>query len=358
MLTRRMTLGALATPAVWRQLNAQGLRPTSFSLSWLADGYSGYAYVAKARGYWRERGLDVSITRGHGSVTAAQALAAGHFEFGLSNATVVLLLAAKGLYLRALSMISYETSMGVAFAADAPIHSPADLIGKKVGQAVSSSDAAFFKPWLEQNKVDADGVQILAMDPQVRDKALLSGTVDAVTGFASSYLAALLAAGKPVRQLLYSHTGMPIYGDATLLTQEVMAAKEPSLCQAVADGLMAGVRACLLEPDAALAEFTSQIPELKLTANGTEFARLGMAVQRFNVLAGEIARTAGLGVTDTVKLADTTALVLRYQAEPGTAMPDISRIFPNTHAGAIKLSAAEWAKAEANTAFLNQAMGA
>ena len=355
--TRRALLAAsLALPAAPRLLNAQGLRRVSMTLSWLADGYSAYVYAALP--YWRERGLDVTVSRGHGSVTAAQAIASGQFQFGLSNATVAMQLAAKDLWLRALAMVSYETSMGVAVLADSPIRAPADLVGKRVALAVTSSDAAFFKPFCLLNNVPYDQVQVLTMDPQVRDRALGTGQVDAIGGFASSFVAAFGAQGRPIRLLLYSRYGLPIYGDATLFTTPATAEAESDLCAAMADGLMQGLKATLLRPAEGQAAFLAANPAMGLTDTGPEFVRLGMAVQRYNVMAVPDAKNHGLGWTDTARLAQTAELVLRYQADPGTKVPDMARIFTNAHAGRITLSDAEWATAEANTAFIKPFLGA
>ena len=46
-------------------------------LAWLPEGSYAYAFVARAKGFWRSRGLDVEIARGFGSFTSAQAVAAG-----------------------------------------------------------------------------------------------------------------------------------------------------------------------------------------------------------------------------------------------------------------------------------------
>lgn len=351
---RQVLAGAAALAAA--PARAQGLRKISFTLSWLADGYSAYAYAAVP--FWRARGLDVTVNHGHGSVTAAQAIAAGQFQFGLSNATVVMQLAAKNLWLRALAMISYETSMGVAVPAESSIKVPTDLEGKRVAVAVTSSDAAFFKPFCLLNRVDYDRVHVLDMDAQVRDRALSTGQVDAISGFASSFLATFLSQGRKLRLMLYSRYGLPLYGDATLLTTEETGAREPGLCQAMADGLMEGLKQSLLQPDKAEDAFLQANPLVNLTANGSDFIRLGMAVERYNAMASNDPLVHGMGWMDQGQLAKTAELVVKYLTAEGTKPPDVARIFDNTHAGHIRISDAEWQIAEANTAFIRPSLGA
>lgn len=350
---RSLLAGAAALAAA--PARSQGLRKVNFTLSWLADGYSAYAFAAVP--FWRARGLDVTVNLGHGSVTAAQALANGKFDFGLSNATVVMQLATKDLWLRALSMISYETSMGVAVPAESPIGKPTDLEGKKVALTVTSSDAAFFKPFCELNHVDYSRINVLDMDAQVRDRALSTGQVDAISGFASSFLAAFLAQNRKLRIMMYSHYGLPIYGDATLLTTEATAEKEPELCQAMADGLMEGLKQSLLQPDVAQATFMNANPLTKLTANGNDYIRYGMAIERSNAMASDDPLKHGMGYMDAARLQQSTEMVVRYMTPQGTKVPDSSRIFRNDHSGHIKISDAEWKQAQANTAFIKPYLG-
>ncbi|MGH6743196.1 MAG: ABC transporter substrate-binding protein, partial [Bradyrhizobium sp.] len=126
--------GGLATPALLRVTNAQGLQKLKFTLPWLPEGSYAYAFVAKAGWHWRSRGFDVDISRGHGALAAAQSIAQGQYDLGLATAPGLVLLSNKGVDLRSLAIVDYEPTMGVCVLADSPIKSPKDLEGKRVGQ--------------------------------------------------------------------------------------------------------------------------------------------------------------------------------------------------------------------------------
>lgn len=356
-LTRRSALkaaalGMLGAPAILRSARADGLEKIKFTLSWLPEGFYAYAFVAKAKGYWSARGLDVDIARGYGSLPAAQAIAQGQFDFGVSNASAVVQLATKGVDLRGLAVMDYEPSMGVAVLEESPIRAPKDLEGKQVAQTLSSSDAAFFQPFCNMNGVDFSKVKLLNMDARVRNQALAEGRVDAITGFASSMLAAIGSTGKGVRFMLYSDYGLFLYGDIALLVPPKTLDARPELCQAVADGLLEGLKFTLTHPDEAQALFLDAVPELKLTATGPEFARLGIGVQRFNVLAVPDAKLHGLGWSDPAKLDQMADFVMKYQADLGSQKPDMAARFPDRFAGRIKLSDDEWKQAEVDTRWV------
>src|SRR5476651_2793978 len=63
--------------------NGQTQRKVTLTNPWLADGSCMYTFVAKNKGYYQKRGLDVEISRGFGSVAAAQAVGSGKFDFGV-----------------------------------------------------------------------------------------------------------------------------------------------------------------------------------------------------------------------------------------------------------------------------------
>jgi ABC-type nitrate/sulfonate/bicarbonate transport system substrate-binding protein len=348
----------LATPALLRLTNAQGLQRLRFTLPWLPEGSYAYAYVAKAGGHWRQRGYDVELSRGYGALAAAQAIAQGQFDLGMGSAPGLVLLSNKNVDLRSIAILDYEPTMGVCVLASSQIKSPKDLEGKRVGQTLASTDAPFFAPFCEKNGVDISKVQLLNMDARVRNQALVEGRVDAITGLASSMLGAIGASGKEVRFMLYSEFGLVLYGNVVMAVTPKLLEQNPEMCRAVTEGLLAGLKYSLTNPAESQEMFLNAVPELKMTSTAQEFARLGMGVQRFSVLAGGAdVKTQGLGFANHGKLDAMTDFVLRYQAEPGSKKPNLETIFTNRFIGSIKLSESEWATADKETKWVGPKLG-
>src|SRR3978361_2300006 len=83
MPSRRAILAATALGAPFllsTRLRAAPTRKVRLTLPWVAEDSNAYAFVAKANGYWSDAGLDVEISRGYGSVAAAQAGGSGRCE--------------------------------------------------------------------------------------------------------------------------------------------------------------------------------------------------------------------------------------------------------------------------------------
>ena len=207
MPSRRAILGATALSAPFllsRRLRAAPNRKVRLTLPWVAEGSNAYAFVAKANGYWAEAGPDVEISRGYGSVAAAQAVGAGQFDFGLAAASAGIQQAAKGLPTVSIACCGYDATMTIAVQADSPVRVPKDLTGKSLGGTVNSGEYPFLPAFAKASGLDLATVKLVQVDPNVRQRLLMEGQVDAICGFAISIAPVFVANNKPLRFMLYS----------------------------------------------------------------------------------------------------------------------------------------------------------
>ena len=149
--------GALALPQIAR---AQGTTNIKFTLPWLAQGATAYAYIAREMGAFQRRGIVAEVSRGFGSVAAAQTIAQGQFEFGIVGAGPLILSAARGLPLVGLGTVNYDMTMGVAGARRQPDHRPAQLAGKRIGAVPTSAEFPFWPAYARRVGVDPASVTI------------------------------------------------------------------------------------------------------------------------------------------------------------------------------------------------------
>jgi NitT/TauT family transport system substrate-binding protein len=349
MPSRRAILSATALSAPFvlsRRLRAASSRKVRLTLPWVAEGSNAYAFVAEANGYWADAGLDVEITRGYGSVAAAQAVGAGQFDFGLAAASAGIQQAAKGLPTVSIACCGYDATMTLAVLTDSPVRVPKDLAGKSLGGTVNSGEYPFLPAFAKAAGLDLETVKLVQVDPNVRQRLLMEGQVDAICGFATSIAPVFVANNKAVRFMLYSSAGLNFYNNALLTRPEVLKA-DPKLCAAMADGIMKAARLCLLQPQDAVALFLKQVPEAALAANGAKQILTGLGI--FNMtMIGKLAKQNGIGMSGSEDYAAMTDLVMKYLGAPGDKPPDPATLFTNEFVGGVTLTPDEWAKAEAN----------
>jgi NitT/TauT family transport system substrate-binding protein len=352
---RKLLLSALAAPAILSgPANTQERRKVTFTLPWLAEGSNAFVFVAKAKGYWDELGLDVVVTRGYGSVAAAQAVGAGQFQFGVAAASAGIQQAAKGLPVVAIGCAGYDGTMGICVLRDSPVKSPKDLAGKKLGGTVGSGEFPFLPLFFQRAGLDISAIQVNQVDPNVRQRLLASGQVDAISGFAISFVPPLTAQKIETRSMLFSQYGMTLYNN-TLMTTLATLRNEPKLCADITTGLMQAIKFTMLNPDEAVALFLKQVPETALTPSGAAQTRLGIGI--FNVAMLHEPLKHCVGYTSPEDYEVMTDLVMKYVASPGDTPPRQSDLFSNDLVGKLQLSPQEWDAAEAKADLFRKYLG-
>ncbi|HZF77236.1 MAG TPA: ABC transporter substrate-binding protein [Acetobacteraceae bacterium] len=333
LATAALAATQLARPAV---AQTQTLR---FTLPFVAQGATAFAFVARERGFFRARGLEAEIALGAGSPPAAQAIAAGQFDMGLVSAAALIQQAARGLSLTAVATCMYDATMAIAVPANSPIRTAKDLEGKRVGANPRGLDFAFWPAYARLAGVDTGRVTIQQLDPAVLERTLSQGQVDAVTCVAASSLPTFQSLNFPVRFLMWKDAGLQFYHN-TVVTRPEVVANRAGLVEAATDALLEGLAFTLRDPEAALAAFVRQRPEIGISDAARNSARLGQGLMAVTVAMPEAVEN-GLGHTDMAKANRMIDTVMQYSVEGGTR-PAVEALYSNRFAGRIRLTSAEW----------------
>ena len=233
------------------------------------------------------------IAKGTGSVAAAQAIGNGQFQFGLSAATAGLQQAALGLPLVQIACCSYDAFMAVVTMSDGGVSTPKDIEGKKIACTTKSGEFPFLPALAGNAGVDLGKVEILQVDPNVRQRLLIEKQVSAISAFAPSVVPGFIANGFAPKIILFSKFNLPLFGNA-LFTQQALLEKEPELCRAIAEGLNEATKFVLLKPEEALDIFFKANPEMELAKGAREQNRLALDFYRYSVVH-DAAKKEGIG---------------------------------------------------------------
>lgn len=123
------------------------LRHVRFVTDWRAQAEHGGFYQAIAKGYYRQRGLEVEIIQGGPAINVPQLLAAGEVEFGMgSNSFIPLNMVAEGIPVRAVAAIFQKDPQVLICHPRDDINAIADMAGKPV--MVSDATIGAFWIWL------------------------------------------------------------------------------------------------------------------------------------------------------------------------------------------------------------------
>ena len=348
-VTRRRFLGGAAGAGAMALLGRPGpvigqpLRKIKYTNPWLPIGTFVFSYVARAKGFWRRRGLDVEVARGYGSVAAAQAIGQGQFDFGCADSSVITMQQAKGLPLVMLGQLEYLATQGIGILSDSPIRKPKDLEGKTLGGTPSSGEFPFLGAYASAAGFDLGKVKVVHIDAQVRDRSLVDKRVDAISAYASAMIPPLKSRGVDTRFMLFSNAGMKMYSLA-FATQRQRLKDDPGVVEAFIDGAHEAVVWTINHPEEALEVFLGELKELGMTSSGREFTQIGLGIHTYCSLGDEV-KKHGFGWMDPKVMEAQTDLVMEHIVKGDGKRPAPEESYTNKFTGRYKFSEAEWAKA-------------
>ena len=99
-------------------------------LAWVVGGLHAGFFVAKEKGFYASKGLDVAINRGFGSGDTAKVVATGTAHFGEVNVPTAIISRGKELPLTVIGVIIGKAPESILSFADKGIRKPKDVEGK------------------------------------------------------------------------------------------------------------------------------------------------------------------------------------------------------------------------------------
>lgn len=163
-------------------VNAQ----TKIQAGYTASGESGTSYVAVEEGFFKKRGLDVTLALIGVNSTIPQAMYADSLQLGILTPSVFLQAVDGGLDLVVIAGSSITTpeamkNFGVVARTNAGIQTARDFVGKKVGvPGFGAFLHVLFRQWLMESNVDPKQVTFVEVGFPNMNDLLKSATVDAV----------------------------------------------------------------------------------------------------------------------------------------------------------------------------------
>jgi len=308
------TVGAGATPR-GSTTSATGATPTrsggplrklTIGLGYIPDVQFAPFYVAQARGYFRDEGLDVEFKQGFG-VDVLKLLGTGALNFGVAGGDEVMIARSQGVPLVYVGTWFQKYPVTVVALDKANIRTVADLKGRTVG--VPGRYGATYIGLLAL--LDSAGMK--ESDVQLREigftqvQALTQGQVDAVVGYTNNEPVQLRALGQTITTInVFDKVSLASNG---LVTDEKTLNSDPQLVRAVVRAVMHGIQDTIADPDAAV---TLSIPTIPGAADKRDQLRAVLDAT-LPVLQSDQTAAHGLGYADPAAWSATRDLLLRLK---------------------------------------------
>jgi ABC-type nitrate/sulfonate/bicarbonate transport system substrate-binding protein len=175
----------------------------TYQLSWTHSVQFGGTYLAQDRGLFRDLGLDVSLAAGGPNVAGDANTVSGAALMNVSVADGVARSNAEGADLVIIGAQYQKSPVTILSLAEAPLRSPQDLVGRKIG--VAGTDTPGLEAFLAINDLTQDQVEFV---PSQYDPAVLTaGQVDGLYCFYNDLPVALSVQGIEGHSMLLADFG-------------------------------------------------------------------------------------------------------------------------------------------------------
>lgn len=236
------------------------LREVTLLLGYRPDVQFAPFYVAQRQGHFADAGLEVTIE--HKQAPDVQRLVAdGQAEFGVADATDVMIARTAGIPIRYASTLYQSFPVALIGAAGAVPDDPAELAGLTIG-----TPGRFGSSWHALTAIlDAGGLTVdditLREYPQFNQaEGFANGEVDLITGFRNNEPLRIASRGTEP-DLLTLDDLAPLPGPGVIVGDELLA-DDPELVRAFTAALAAAQAEVIVDPEVGFAAAEAEVPTI------------------------------------------------------------------------------------------------
>lgn len=282
----------------------------TFALNWFPVGDHAAYWVALDKGYYKARGLDVTLENSKGSADSIAKVDTGRADAGLADAAVVIASHARGTTVKSIGMVFDKTPLNFFSLKSNPLLKPKDLEGKTVGAPPGDAQRQMFPAFAKLNGVDASKVTWVNIEPAAKTAAVAEKRMDGVGDYSTGLPLYEKAAGKGnVVMMPWANFGFDMYSMSIMASEKIMKEK-PKQLKAFVEASYMGWRDVMADPDAAMAIFKKRVPEIDvLTVK--EILMIGLGLMKTDRYANN-----GIGWIDDQKMCHSVDLVNTYMGLP------------------------------------------
>jgi NitT/TauT family transport system substrate-binding protein len=304
---RTMHLIAVVALAAHSMIPAAGIaqeRDLKFTLDFIPLGRHAPWYVALAKGYYKEEGLNVSIASARGTADSIRSLDSGAADVGFIDIPSLVAAGADNSSIRMVA-VNYQLPPYSVFSINpgANITRPQDMVGKEFSAGNASLIPRIHQAFMKQNGLDPSTLKIVNLDPGSLVAALAARRIQSIGLFAMSETAIKRAVQDgEVKHMLLADHGLDIYANGIGVRDDFLA-KNPDSVRRFARASLRGWKDALANPEEA-AQLQAQMVK---TLNPTMIAEELQVVRRLAVVPDT--QKNGLGWIDRDKLKRTVDFV-------------------------------------------------
>jgi NitT/TauT family transport system substrate-binding protein len=194
----------------------QAAEPVTLVLNWTPTADHAPYYLARARGWYAESGIDLTIEVGKGSGVAAQKVGAGGAPLGIADLATALVAKGKGADVVAVMSVYANTPQGFYWLKSAGIQSVKDFPGRKIGNPPGDASRVMWPAFAKAAGLDPKSVTFVNISPQAKMPSLKSHAVDIISDFYNEHDLKVKEFGSDLGYLSWREVGLNPYGNGVI----------------------------------------------------------------------------------------------------------------------------------------------
>jgi putative hydroxymethylpyrimidine transport system substrate-binding protein len=219
-LARYALAAALAAGVSLGTAPARAADKLTVMLDWLVNPDHAALIVAQEKGYFADAGLDVDLIAPADPNDPPKMVAAGKADLAVDYQPQLQMQVGEGLPLVRIATLVSTPLNCLMVLRDGPIHSIADLKGKKVGFSVAGFEDALLGTMFEKNGMTLKDVTLVNVNFTLTTP-VIEGQVDGVIGaFRNVEVNQMAVAGHPARAFYPEEEGVPAYDELIVVANK------------------------------------------------------------------------------------------------------------------------------------------
>lgn len=203
---------------------AMAADPMNLMLNWTPTADHAPIYYAKAKGWYTEAGIDLTIEAGKGSALSSQRVGSGGANLGIADLPTAMQAVGKGADLKAIMVIYANSPQGFYWLKSSGIKGPKDFIGRKIGNPPGDAARLMWPAFAKKVGIDPAGVNFVNISPAAKIGALKSKSVDIISDFYNEYDLKVREFGADLGFLPWRSVGLNLYGNSLVVNGAYAAA--------------------------------------------------------------------------------------------------------------------------------------